>query len=109
MNKLCLLLGASFAPLLPLHAAEPAATSARAPGYESAFQDYRAHREEPLADWRALNDEVGRIGGHVGIMRQDGAKAGAPAGAPRDAALHPATSGTPRDGAPPPAAHGHRH
>ena len=98
MNKLCLLLGASFAPLSPLYAAEPSDARARAPAakYESAFENYRAHREEPLADWRALNDEVGRVGGHVGIMREEAAKT-------------PAATGKPRDAAPAPAARGHQH
>jgi hypothetical protein len=36
--------------------------------YESAFETYRPYREEPVADWRAVNDEVGRVGGHAGIV-----------------------------------------
>ena len=37
--------------------------------YRSAFADYRPYQEEPLADWRALNEDVAHAGGHVGIMR----------------------------------------
>lgn len=54
--------------IAPPRAADPAAP---APGaaYRSAFDGYRGFRDEPIADWRVLNDEVGRIGGHIGIMR----------------------------------------
>lgn len=31
--------------------------------YRSPLQDYRAQADEPLQDWRAANDLVGRIGG----------------------------------------------
>lgn len=31
--------------------------------YRSPLQDYRAQADEPLLDWRAANDLVGRIGG----------------------------------------------
>jgi hypothetical protein len=36
--------------------------------YESAFSGYRGFREEPLAPWRDVNDEVARAGGHIGIV-----------------------------------------
>ena len=44
--------------------------------YRSAFADYRPFREEPVTDWRALNDDVAQAGGHVGIMRGTNAAAG---------------------------------
>lgn len=49
----------------------PADPAAPAPAfqYESAFTDYRGLRETPLAPWREVNDEVARVGGHIGIMR----------------------------------------
>ncbi|MDH3286632.1 MAG: hypothetical protein OEP48_02735 [Betaproteobacteria bacterium] len=49
----------------------PADPAAPAPvfRYESAFSGYRGFREEPLAPWRDVNDEVARVGGHIGIMR----------------------------------------
>lgn len=33
--------------------------------YESAFTGYTSYREQELAAWREVNDEVARIGGHV--------------------------------------------
>ena len=45
------------------------ATPVRAFGYDSTFSGYRGFREEPLAPWRDVNDEVARIGGHIGIVR----------------------------------------
>jgi len=62
----------------PLAAAQPAALhpdpadpGAPAPmlQYESAFKGYRSFRDTPLAPWRDVNDEVARVGGHVGILR----------------------------------------
>ncbi len=43
--------------------------SAQPAEYRSAFADYRPYKEPEIADWRALNDEVGRVGGHLGIAR----------------------------------------
>ena len=40
--------------------------------YQSAFAGYQALQEaaEPAdAQWRAVNDEVARVGGHAGIFR----------------------------------------
>ena len=50
--------------------ADPTQAGARVPGarYESAFQNYAPYREQPLETWRAVNDEVGRVGGHVGMF-----------------------------------------
>jgi hypothetical protein len=36
---------------------------------ESAFAGYRSYRDEPLADWRAVNDEMRGLGGHAGHIR----------------------------------------
>lgn len=58
------------------HPADPAAPVPAAK-YESAFSRYRGFREEPLAPWRDVNDEVARAGGHIGIV--GGAGRGAPA------------------------------
>lgn len=41
------------------------------PAYRSAFEGYRSYVEEPPAPWREVNDTVGRIGGHVGVLRAD--------------------------------------
>lgn len=37
--------------------------------YDSGFAGYRGFRDEPLAPWREVNDDVARIGGHIGIVR----------------------------------------
>ncbi|HET9663512.1 MAG TPA: hypothetical protein VFP00_04725 [Burkholderiales bacterium] len=62
-------------------AADPAHSGARVPEikYESAFRNYVPYREQPLATWREVNDEVGRVGGHVGMF--GGAGHGGHAGA----------------------------
>ena len=39
------------------------------PAAESAFAGYRSFRDEPLADWRAVNDEMRALGGHAGHIR----------------------------------------
>ena len=49
------------------HPADPAAP-VPAVKYESAFSGYRGFREEPIAHWRDVNDEVARAGGHIGIV-----------------------------------------
>ncbi len=61
----------------PAHPADPAAP-APAVGHDSAFAGYNKFRDEKLSDWRNVNDEVGRVGGHVGILRGDKGAAGAP-------------------------------
>lgn len=53
--------------------ADPQAT-VPAPAYTSAFAGYRPFRDEPLAPWREVNDEVARVGGHLGMF--GGAHAG---------------------------------
>lgn len=55
-----------------LAAALAAAPSAiEIPPYRSAFADYRAWRaDEPTADWRRANDDVRRLGGHAGHLRE---------------------------------------
>ena len=75
---------AAFAPHAPAqqqaakpHPADPAAP-VPAVKYESAFTGYRGHREEPLAPWRGVNDEVARAGGHIGILKGAHDSHGAP-------------------------------
>ena len=36
--------------------------------YQSAFETYKPHQEQPVADWRTVNEDVARAGGHVGIF-----------------------------------------
>ena len=38
--------------------------------YESVFKDYRPYAEPEVARWRDANEEVGRIGGHMGHARK---------------------------------------
>ncbi len=49
--------------------------SVPAPTTESAFAGYRSFRDEPLADWRAVNDEMRTLGGHAGHIRERAAPA----------------------------------
>jgi len=68
--------------------------------YASPFAGYRAFDDVPLASWREVNGEVGRIGGHVGVLRaeQGGdaqpAAATAPAAAPAPVMPHDMHSDT---------------
>lgn len=73
--------------------ARPPDTRAEAPGvsYRSAFEDYRPFRDQELAPWREVNDEVARVGGHLGILKsvqkpQDGKPA--PAGGHSHQGMH---------------------
>ncbi|HEU0200048.1 MAG TPA: hypothetical protein VFR86_06390 [Burkholderiaceae bacterium] len=40
-----------------------------APLYRSVFDSYRPWRDESAAEWRKANDEMGRLGGHAGQLR----------------------------------------
>lgn len=88
----------------PLAAAQPAASHnnpvdpvAPVPAlqYESAFKGYSGFRETPLAPWRDVNEEVARVGGHLGILR--GQRGGTERAAPNpsmkkgEAPRHPAS------------------
>lgn len=49
--------------------------------YESAFQTYRPASDEsqtPDKVWRAVNDEVEKLGGHAGYMKDSGSQPSAP-------------------------------
>lgn len=70
-----LLFAAALAPLSgiaaqPIPAANPASPDAPVvpSTYESAFAGYRNYRDEKLASWREVNDEVGSVGGQAGIF-----------------------------------------
>ena len=49
--------------------ADPRVTS-QAPVYRSAFEGYRRIEEPKRIPWREANDEVERVGGHIGILRE---------------------------------------
>lgn len=54
---------------------DPADPGARVPEtvYRSAFDGYQKHELSKQVPWREANDEVGRVGGHVGILRDEAA------------------------------------
>ena len=67
---LCAALFASLAyaqPTARANAADPAVPAPKFK-YRSAFEDYRAWKDEPAGSWRALNLEAGQIGGHAGHL-----------------------------------------
>ncbi len=45
------------------------ATAVPATRYSSAFAGYQPLGDEKIAPWREINDEVARVGGHLGIFR----------------------------------------
>jgi len=51
--------------------ADPRLRTPPPPAADSAFAGYRSYRDEPMAPWREVNDEVGRVGGHVGILKEE--------------------------------------
>lgn len=55
---------------------DPADPAVRVPetAYRSAFEDYRRHDLSKQTPWREANDEVGRIGGHTGVLRDPSAQ-----------------------------------
>lgn len=61
----------------------PAAASAPPLRYQSAFADYKPYRDVKSGDWKAMNDDAGKSGGHTMAMPMsmpmDGASAPGPA------------------------------
>ena len=45
------------------------------PAQASAFEGYRRFRDEQMMPWREVNDEVGRLGGHMGHVQDEAAPA----------------------------------
>ena len=90
MKRTLLLAGIWLAHTVPALAAEAKPTNPAAPApsvtYRSAFEGYRPFQEQPIADWRALNAEVGAAGGHIGIMGGAGGHASPGGGAAKPAA-----------------------
>lgn len=74
--------------------ADPAAT-VPAVEYRSVLDGYQPYRDQEIADWRAVNDEVTRAGGHVGIMGGAGHGASTPAPSP-SAEGQPPVRGAPK-------------
>ena len=91
--------------VLPLAAAaqspsapQEAQASVPATTYRSAYTGYRPAAEEeatPDQTWRAVNDKVGKAGGHMGMMKMDGHKMPMQHGMPKPDA-QPAAQPTPQ-------------
>lgn len=50
--------------------AKPEASRVPAVTYRSAFEGYQPYRDQEVAPWREVNDEVARIGGHIGVLKE---------------------------------------
>ena len=92
LKTICFMLAACLASSAAAQATarpDPADPKAAVPArpYESAFKDYRPYVDPDVARWRQSNEEMGRLGGHVGHV--------------------PRETGPARPGAKPPAAAGH--
>ena len=72
---------------------DPADPKAAIPtrAYESAFKDYRPYADPEIARWRQSNDDMGRLGGHMGhvgpVPRETGAAA-KPGAKPPASSIH---------------------
>ena len=91
LKTICFTLAACFAGSAAAQTTartDPADPKAAAPAraYESAFKDYRPYADPEVARWRQSNEEMGRLGGHVGQVPREasparpGVKPPAPAG-----------------------------
>jgi hypothetical protein len=65
---------------------DPADPAARVQetAYRSAFDGYQKHELSKQIPWREANDDVSRIGGHVGILREQAPQEQSPAASARD-------------------------
>ena len=86
--------------------ADPAVSVPKAV-YQSGFEGYVPFREQELASWPKVNEEVGKVGGHVGVFRGGHAGHGAakpaptkPAPAQSAAKKEPPTGPSPERAAP---------
>ena len=50
------------------------------PVYRSAFDGYRSYPDAKRVPWREANDEAARIGGHIGILREQAEREKQPQG-----------------------------
>ncbi len=82
----------------------PADPSAPAPAakYESAFEGYIPYRDQKIAPWREVNEEVTRAGGHKGMFGGRHGEGGKPASS-SPATGQPAVQAPPRGAQPSPA------
>ena len=54
------------------------------PAQVSAYEGYRPFREEEMVPWREVNDEVRRLGGHTGHMKDETSSPAARSPAPAE-------------------------
>ena len=92
LRTTCFALAACFAGSAAAQATarpDPADPKAVAPArsYESVFKDYRPYVDPEVVRWRQSNEEMGRLGGHLGHIPREpdattkpGAKPPAPVG-----------------------------
>ena len=67
--------------------ADPKAATPPA-SYESAFKDYKPYKDPEIVRWREVNDNVGRLNGHVGHVAPQAGPAAKPGAKPPAAAGH---------------------
>jgi len=71
LKKICFMLAACVAGTAAAQTAtrpDPADPKTAVPArpYESAFKDYRPYADPDVSGWRQSNEEMGRLGGHIG-------------------------------------------
>lgn len=71
----------------PPDPADPKA-AAQARAYESAFRDYRPYVDPEIVRWRQSNEEMGRLGGHMGHVPRGTAATDKPGPRPPASAVH---------------------
>ena len=87
LRTICFTLATCFAgsaaaqALSPPDPADPKAAAPVRP-YESAFKDYRPYVDSDVARWRDVNDEVGRLNGHIGHVPSQPGTAAKPVAKP---------------------------
>jgi hypothetical protein len=69
--------------------------------YRSAFDNYVPYREQAIAPWREVNEEVARVGGHTGIFRGAGHGMHGQSAPAKPPAGEPASGATEAGGQPP--------
>ena len=84
LKTICFTLAACFAgSAAAQNPARPGPTDPKAPvparPYESVFKDYRPYADADVARWRETNEEMGRLGGHVGHVSKSSAATSKPA------------------------------
>lgn len=58
----------TFAALAMMAAALAAMAASPEPSYRSTTAGYSPYREQAIADWRAANEEMGQLHGHMGHL-----------------------------------------